>query len=95
MRVILKAGLLAISVETDEEQEAFAAWRESMRDHVFHFDGGSVRGGAFQDLGPRPDACREPINVVSDMRPPTTGPQPVISSTRAPRSSRVARNIGA
>ena len=68
MRVILKAGLLAISVETDEEQEAFAAWRESARDHVFHFDGGSVRGGAFQDLGPRPDACREPINIVSDMR---------------------------
>ncbi len=68
MRVILKAGLLALSAETEEEQAAFEAWRASKRDHVFYFDGGSARGGAFHDLGPKADACREPINVVSEMR---------------------------
>jgi ribA/ribD-fused uncharacterized protein len=68
MRVILKPGLLALSTETAEEQAAFDAWRASMDGHVLVFGAGSARGGAFHDLGPRAEACREPINVVSDMR---------------------------
>jgi predicted NAD-dependent protein-ADP-ribosyltransferase YbiA (DUF1768 family) len=64
MRVIFKQGLLVLSTETDEENTQFAAWRENTRGHVFYFDGGSEKGGALHDLGPREDACREAINIV-------------------------------
>ncbi len=68
MRVVLKEGILAVSVETDEELATFAAWRASMAGHVFVLESYTERGGSFHDLGLRADACREPINVVSDMR---------------------------
>jgi predicted NAD-dependent protein-ADP-ribosyltransferase YbiA (DUF1768 family) len=64
MRIIFKPGLLAFATETEQENEQFAAWRETARNHVFYFDGGSTTGGALRDLGPREDACREPINIV-------------------------------
>ena len=64
MRVVLKPGVLVLSPETEAEQEAFAAWRVGAAGHVFAFDGGSDRGGALIDLGPREEACREPINIV-------------------------------
>ena len=64
MRVILKAGTLALSVENDAEREAFAAWRASKKGHVFYFDGGTDKGGALHDLGRQADACRESINIV-------------------------------
>jgi predicted NAD-dependent protein-ADP-ribosyltransferase YbiA (DUF1768 family) len=63
MRAIFKDGQLILVTETDAEREAFAAWRTGRKDHVFRFDGGSEKGGALHDLGPREDACREPINV--------------------------------
>ncbi len=66
MRVILKPGLLALAVETEEERAAYAAWRAAMAGRVLLFDGGSPDGGAFRDLGPQAAACREPINVVFD-----------------------------
>ena len=31
---------------------------------MFHFPGASEKGGALHDLGPRADACRDPINIV-------------------------------
>ena len=64
MRVILKAGLLILSTEDAAEQEALAAWCGAMKDHVFRLDGGTAKGAALHDLGPRPEACREPINIV-------------------------------
>ncbi len=67
MRVVLKAGILSVSVETDEERQTFALWREATLGHVFAFESSSTKGGSFHDLGPREDACREPINIVSDM----------------------------
>ncbi|WP_309644142.1 hypothetical protein [Phenylobacterium sp.] len=67
MRVVLKAGILAFSVEDDEELEAFTVWREARLGHVFGLESATARGGSFHDLGPREDACREPINIVSDM----------------------------
>jgi ribA/ribD-fused uncharacterized protein len=61
MRVILKPGMLILAPETDIDHAAFSAWRETVKGHVFHFDG---RSGALHDLGPREEACREPMNIV-------------------------------
>jgi predicted NAD-dependent protein-ADP-ribosyltransferase YbiA (DUF1768 family) len=66
MRVIFKSGVLIFATETDEERTQLSAWREAAQGHVFYFDGGSVKGGALHDLGPRDEACREPINIVYD-----------------------------
>ncbi|ARN83085.1 NADAR family protein [Methylocystis bryophila] len=67
MRVILKTGILVFAAETEDERAQFAAWSETTRGHVFYFDGGSAKGGALRDLGPREEACREPINIVYDI----------------------------
>lgn len=64
MRVILKSGVLALSCETEAEQEALAAWSDAARNHVFHLDKASARGAALIDLGLKADACREPINIL-------------------------------
>jgi predicted NAD-dependent protein-ADP-ribosyltransferase YbiA (DUF1768 family) len=66
MRVILKPGVLALACEGDEEQAELAEWGRTAAGHVFRFDGGSLRGAAFHDLGAVEDACREPINIVFD-----------------------------
>jgi predicted NAD-dependent protein-ADP-ribosyltransferase YbiA (DUF1768 family) len=66
MRIIFKPGILVFATETEDENALFAAWRETTQNHVFYFDGGSAKGGALRDLGPREDACREPINIIYD-----------------------------
>lgn len=72
MKVRLKGKLLIVSGETDEEAESIVAWATTAHEHVFALqlqDGQTVR---LTDLGPRAEACREPINVVS------TNPDPVV-----------------
>lgn len=64
VRVILKPGMLVVVAETDAEREAWAAWRQSVDGHAFHFTGSSDGGGPFRDIGPLEVACREPINIV-------------------------------
>jgi predicted NAD-dependent protein-ADP-ribosyltransferase YbiA (DUF1768 family) len=81
MRVIFKPGLLVFATETEDENAQFAAWRETTQGHVFYFDGGSAKGGALRDLGPREEACREPINIVYD----NAGPwQPISNLAETP-----------
>jgi predicted NAD-dependent protein-ADP-ribosyltransferase YbiA (DUF1768 family) len=63
MRVILKPGMLILAPGTDADRDAFSAWCGAVKGHVFHFDG---RSGALHDLGPREEACREPMNIVFD-----------------------------
>lgn len=63
MRVILKPGMLILAPGTDADRNAFSAWCEAVKGHVFYFDG---RSGALHDLGPREEACREPMNIVFD-----------------------------
>jgi predicted NAD-dependent protein-ADP-ribosyltransferase YbiA (DUF1768 family) len=65
MRVTLKPGFLVLAPENEAERESFCAWRESAAGHVFYFDGGTDKGGAMHDLGPREQEDREPINIVS------------------------------
>ena len=66
MRVILKPGLLVLSVEDEAEQLAFDRWRAAAAGHVFQLATGSPKGCALHDLGPRADACREPVNILFD-----------------------------
>jgi predicted NAD-dependent protein-ADP-ribosyltransferase YbiA (DUF1768 family) len=66
MRVVLKAGTLVLTPETEAEKNDFRAWLDQHQDHVFHLPAGSERGGALHDMGVRAEACREPINIVFD-----------------------------
>lgn len=43
-----------------------ANWLPNATGHVFHLSDGGERGLVLRDLGPREDACAEPINVVYD-----------------------------
>lgn len=65
MKVRLKPNLILVTAESAEELEYVARWASTMDDHVFALklqDGQTFR---LTDLGPRPDACRAPINVTS------------------------------
>jgi predicted NAD-dependent protein-ADP-ribosyltransferase YbiA (DUF1768 family) len=65
MKVRLKPNLIVVTAESPEEREAVADWARQVDGHVFALklqDGQTFRLTA---LGPRAEACREPINVTS------------------------------
>lgn len=65
MKVRLKEALLIVTAESDEERQAVAEWAVGVDGHVFSLvlqDRQTIR---LTSLGPRADACREPINVSS------------------------------
>lgn len=65
MKVRLKSGLVIVSAESAPEAEALAAWAKEVDGHVFALRLQDERTFRLSDLGPRPQACREPINVTS------------------------------
>lgn len=65
MKFILKPRHLIVVPESSDEREAVAAWKEEHTDHVFHLSEQAGVGMELRDLGPRPDACREPVNISS------------------------------
>jgi len=70
MRIILKTGIVVISAESEEERESVQSWAKTMDNHAFvlmHQDEQTFR---MADLGLRPIACREPINVTSKSSDP-------------------------
>jgi predicted NAD-dependent protein-ADP-ribosyltransferase YbiA (DUF1768 family) len=70
MRVILKKRLLIVAPETAAERAELAAWKAETIDCVFAPQANPAAGIAFANLGPRPDVCREPINISSRSRDP-------------------------
>jgi predicted NAD-dependent protein-ADP-ribosyltransferase YbiA (DUF1768 family) len=66
MKVRLREGHVVLVPEETAEAAEAASWKVQHAGHVFvlRIDAGS--GLALTDLGPRPIACREPINVVSN-----------------------------
>ena len=64
MQVRLKDGLIVVTAEPDEASE-LADWVEQHRDHAFMLWPQDGRTFLLKDQGPRLEACREPINVVS------------------------------
>lgn len=63
MKALLKRGVIVLVPEAEDEPEAFAAWREAATDHVFVLHAQPRGGTVLHDLGPREEACREPLNV--------------------------------
>jgi predicted NAD-dependent protein-ADP-ribosyltransferase YbiA (DUF1768 family) len=66
MRVLLRDGLIVLIPESEGELRDLAAWSAA---HPSHLLGArAVGSGALElhDLGPREEACREPINIVSN-----------------------------
>jgi predicted NAD-dependent protein-ADP-ribosyltransferase YbiA (DUF1768 family) len=65
MKALLKKGVIVLVPESDDAPEAFAAWREANTEHVFALHAQAGGGTILHDLGPREDACREPLNISS------------------------------
>ncbi len=65
MKVRLKDKLLIISAETDEEKLSVQSWAASMDGHAFVLIAQDAQTFRLTDIGPRGEACREPINVTS------------------------------
>lgn len=66
MRVLLKEDVMVLLPDDDDEIQALALWKASHARHVLGLDADLDGAGlALHDLGPREEACREPINIVS------------------------------
>jgi predicted NAD-dependent protein-ADP-ribosyltransferase YbiA (DUF1768 family) len=70
MKTLLKPDGRVLVPETDDERAAFTEWKSAHDDFAFALvaDGGT--GAILRPLGPRAEACREPINVWSGSRDP-------------------------
>jgi hypothetical protein len=71
MRTLLQPNRLVLIPETEDEREALASWRAAHEGFAFATQPNSGAGATLHGLGPRPQACREPINVTS------TSPDPI------------------
>jgi predicted NAD-dependent protein-ADP-ribosyltransferase YbiA (DUF1768 family) len=65
MKALLKPGTVVLVPEAEDDPETFAAWREAAVGHVFVLRAQPRGGTVLRDLGPREEACREPLNVGS------------------------------
>jgi predicted NAD-dependent protein-ADP-ribosyltransferase YbiA (DUF1768 family) len=65
MKTLLQPGRLVLVPENEDERVALAAWRSAHADHAFAMQPNAGAGATLAGLGPRLDACREPINVTS------------------------------
>ena len=65
MKTLLQPNRLVLVPETEEERAALAAWRSANEDHAFAMQPNAGTGATLAGLGPRLEACREPINVTS------------------------------
>jgi predicted NAD-dependent protein-ADP-ribosyltransferase YbiA (DUF1768 family) len=70
MRVLLKDNLIVLVAETAEERAEIDAWTSIHGNHVFGLRASPGPSVELHDLGPRAEACREPINVVSTSADP-------------------------
>jgi predicted NAD-dependent protein-ADP-ribosyltransferase YbiA (DUF1768 family) len=66
MRVLLKEDVLVLIPETSREEAEITTWKSSRGDQVFCLRASKNPSAELHQLGPRVEACREPINVVSD-----------------------------
>jgi predicted NAD-dependent protein-ADP-ribosyltransferase YbiA (DUF1768 family) len=70
MRVLLKDNLIVLVPQTAEETAEISAWTSIHEDHAFCLRASPGASAELHDLGPRAEACREPINVVSTSTDP-------------------------
>jgi predicted NAD-dependent protein-ADP-ribosyltransferase YbiA (DUF1768 family) len=67
MRVRCKPGLLVVSAESAPDCKDLDRFAAPAEDHVFLLIRSGPDGFVLRDLGPRAAACREPINIASDI----------------------------
>jgi predicted NAD-dependent protein-ADP-ribosyltransferase YbiA (DUF1768 family) len=65
MRTLLQPGRLVLVPETADERAALADWRAAHDGFAFASAENAGTGATLIALGPRAEACREPINVTS------------------------------
>ncbi len=70
MRIELKPEGIVLVPESDADRSELALWKSAHGDFVFAAIENSGPGVLLQALGPRAEACREPINVTSDSPDP-------------------------
>lgn len=70
MRAVLKEQLIVLVPETAEETGELQQWQLEHKAHVFCVRGAEGQSLELHDLGERAQACREPINVVSNSPDP-------------------------
>jgi predicted NAD-dependent protein-ADP-ribosyltransferase YbiA (DUF1768 family) len=66
MRAIFKDGLVVLVPEEAQERAELAQWKATHAGHAFAMRTDEGESAEFHDLGPQADACREPINVISN-----------------------------
>ena len=65
MRTLLQPNRLVLIPETEDERAALASWRAAHEDFAFATPPDCGADATLTGLGPRLEACREPINVTS------------------------------
>jgi predicted NAD-dependent protein-ADP-ribosyltransferase YbiA (DUF1768 family) len=70
MRVQLKENLLVVIAETESEEAEISSWAAAKDGHVLALSNQDGQAFRLTDLGPRAEACREPINVTSQSTDP-------------------------
>ena len=65
MKILLQPKRLDIVPESEEERPALEAWKRKHDDFVFAAAPNAGSDATLIGLGPRAEACREPINVTS------------------------------
>jgi predicted NAD-dependent protein-ADP-ribosyltransferase YbiA (DUF1768 family) len=65
MKAVLKDDVLVLVPDGEVEEQALARWKGDRAGHVLLIADNRGGGMTFRDLGPRADACNEPINVTS------------------------------
>jgi predicted NAD-dependent protein-ADP-ribosyltransferase YbiA (DUF1768 family) len=65
VKTLLQHNRLVLIAESEDEQTALAAWQSAHQHFVFAAGRSSAGEAILVSLGPRPQACREPINVTS------------------------------
>jgi predicted NAD-dependent protein-ADP-ribosyltransferase YbiA (DUF1768 family) len=70
MKIRLKDNLIVITAESENERATLSAWVPVVDGYVFALRCQDSRTFTLTALGPRPEACREPINVTSQSPDP-------------------------
>jgi hypothetical protein len=70
MKVILKLGVLILVPETVTETADLHGWKAATAGHVLFARQDAGEGLALMDIGAKPDACNEPIQVSSMVKDP-------------------------
>jgi len=70
MEVLFKNRLIVLIPQSEQETSVLAEWKGRHGEHVLLVAPDQGSGLELRDLGHRTDACREPLNIVSDSLDP-------------------------